>query len=743
MKRPWMYAACSVAIACSTQADRVVGADKAGGSSLSWMGVYGEYERHAGGNPGTFTVLMNQDHLGLHAELGYRVDGGEWQAAPMDWTAQVDGNSLWRLSPDAAFPAGSTVEYFFHGWDDGGAHIWDSAGGANYELVLPDAYAETWLEPLDRGFWPDPDHEGVVWGYLDVAVENFAYDKTLAMRTELERDNGVIERFLYHLDYRGPLSDGRERWGTDLIELHLDSAHHGAITQLRGSLQALVDLDGDGPRELIPSEFAYQLASPAELAAPGTGLGAPAALEALDHHPLATADTSAADALDLEDGLPALEVSFSPYDDTEQRVIAEIDAVTAAQLADPGGVHTIHASVFDVNDRRIVDALLDAHAAGVEVTLLTAAYHMEPWRSWETEYPRLQQAGVNLVGVVRDESIAASMHTKFAIFDGQVVTTGSYNWETVSADDNAEDMLLIRSEALAAVYERMFAAVAAEPFQAWPADSAHPVEVYYAQEHDLAGVIVEALDAATDEVQVAMFTLRSMVDDGGRDVLDALVDAQARGVHVRLVLERNICDEGEYYGAITPDDGTDEWLASQGIEVVEIDIDDAGDEYAAMHHKFAVIDGETVLLGSANWSSMTQLSDDDLMVVHDAELAERYLGQITHLRRHYEAGFDPATAPATTVSFAVYQPATSWGQGVVVVGDIPELGDWDPAAGLALDGGSWPWWTGSVDIPAGVHFEYKLVLSDGSSVTWEPGDNRSHTADPSASSETISTSWGA
>ncbi|HPV47552.1 MAG TPA: hypothetical protein PLD40_08205, partial [Kiritimatiellia bacterium] len=36
----------------------------------SWMGVYGSYTTHNGSNPGVYTILMNQDYWGLHAEVG-------------------------------------------------------------------------------------------------------------------------------------------------------------------------------------------------------------------------------------------------------------------------------------------------------------------------------------------------------------------------------------------------------------------------------------------------------------------------------------------------------------------------------------------------------------------------------------------------------------------------------------------------------------------------------------------------
>lgn len=713
-----------------------------GSSGLSWMGVYRDYDRHSGGNPGSFTVLMNQDYSGLHADLVYRVDGGSWEREAMAWAGQMDGNSLWQLEPADAFEAGSTVDYFFHGYDDWGAQVWDSADGANYELLIASGYAEEWIEPIDHGLWPDPDYDAV-WGYVDFAVQSWGYDKTMALRTLVTREAGVVEQYLHHLDHEGSRSDGREQWGTDLIELYPDSDHHGAITAVDFTFQAVVDGDGDGIEELLVSEFTYTLATPAELAAPTTASGAPVVSGSNPDDGARGTDTALAD--DVGDELTDVEVWFSPYDDVEQVVIDEIEAVTDAQRADPGGVHTIHASVFDINDSRIVDALLEAHNAGVELRILTAGYHMEPWRDWETEYPRLQAAGVDLLGVIRDEDAAASMHTKFAIFDGEVVTTGSYNWETVSADDNAEDMMLVRSPELAAVYERMFAAVAAEPYTAWPADSADPVQVYYSQHHELAQVICEAIDAADDEIQVAMFTLRSMgfTDDWGgyHDVLNALVDAQARGVAVRLILEENIADEGEYYGTITPDDGTDEWLESEGIEVIEIDIDDSSNPYATMHHKFAVIDREIVLAGSANWASMTQVSDDDLLVIHDATVADRYLGEITHLRRHYQDDFTATSAPATQVTFELYHDLTVWGEGLRIVGDIPELGDWDPELGVELDGSSWPWWTATVTIPSGTHFEYKAVLSSGAGTSWERGGNRSHTADPSSDDETVSIHW--
>lgn len=106
------------------------------GAFPTWMGVYGSFERHSGGNPGVFTILMNQDYYGLHAEVGVQVDSGAWTTYAMTYVQNVDGNSVWNYTPAAAYPAGATVAYYFHGWDDyAGGDIYDSNAGLNYTFV--------------------------------------------------------------------------------------------------------------------------------------------------------------------------------------------------------------------------------------------------------------------------------------------------------------------------------------------------------------------------------------------------------------------------------------------------------------------------------------------------------------------------------------------------------------------------------------------------------------------------------
>ncbi|MFI7023752.1 carbohydrate-binding module family 20 domain-containing protein [Micromonospora sp. NPDC049900] len=114
---------------------------------------------------------------------------------------------------------------------------------------------------------------------------------------------------------------------------------------------------------------------------------------------------------------------------------------------------------------------------------------------------------------------------------------------------------------------------------------------------------------------------------------------------------------------------------------------------------------------------------------------------------HVEARLDGATptptvsptgSPTPTASPSVPAGSTRFtatvstdlGQEVYVVGSIPALGSWNPANGVKLSttSGSYPTWTGSVSVPAGTAFEWKLVKVGNGSVQWENDPNRTGTA---------------
>ena len=91
-------------------------------------GVFGGYVRHTDdSNPGTYTILMNQDYFGLHANVGVQVNGGAWTEYAMSYAGNDSGNSVWTFTPSQAYAPGAVVQYYFKGYEDGTANtIYDS-----------------------------------------------------------------------------------------------------------------------------------------------------------------------------------------------------------------------------------------------------------------------------------------------------------------------------------------------------------------------------------------------------------------------------------------------------------------------------------------------------------------------------------------------------------------------------------------------------------------------------------------
>lgn len=101
----------------------------------TWIGVTGNVQRQTGGNPGTFSVMMNQNYATLHAAVGISVNGSGWKEYPMAFEKMSGKNSIWTFTPAALFPSAATVRFYFRGWDDAGGSIADGTTATGYSFV--------------------------------------------------------------------------------------------------------------------------------------------------------------------------------------------------------------------------------------------------------------------------------------------------------------------------------------------------------------------------------------------------------------------------------------------------------------------------------------------------------------------------------------------------------------------------------------------------------------------------------
>ena len=99
-------------------------------------------------------------------------------------------------------------------------------------------------------------------------------------------------------------------------------------------------------------------------------------------------------------------------------------------------------------------------------------------------------------------------------------------------------------------------------------------------------------------------------------------------------------------------------------------------------------------------------------------------------------------AAVTRVDFTVNGFTTTVGQDLYVVGSSPELGAWDTSKAVKLNWVSASSWSGPDFFYAskGTTVQYKYIMKQGGTVTWETGANRSYSV-PASGSGSVTDSW--
>jgi cardiolipin hydrolase len=142
------------------------------------------------------------------------------------------------------------------------------------------------------------------------------------------------------------------------------------------------------------------------------------------------------------EGTPVFEAWFSPQQNCPGR-IRELIAATR---------RTLDICVFTITDDRLTVAVMDAHRRGVKVRIIT---DNDKAADLGSDADRLRECGVRL----RIDRTQYHMHHKFAIFDGQLLLNGSYNWTRGAAEQNEENFTVLNHRPLTARYQEQFDAL--------------------------------------------------------------------------------------------------------------------------------------------------------------------------------------------------------------------------------------------------------------------------------------------
>ena len=207
------------------------------------------------------------------------------------------------------------------------------------------------------------------------------------------------------------------------------------------------------------------------------------------------------------------------------------------------------------------------------------------------------------------------MHDKFFVIDGRYLWTGSTNVSDSGVGGyNANLVVVLDSPTVAGWYVTEFERMWGEGqfHQTKPASGelrtkvgATEVAVYFSpQDKPMNDGIRPLLKRARKRIDIGVFFLTH------KAITKDLIDAQRRGVEVRVILDATAAKNGYT---------KHELLRAAGIPVkVEV-------WGGKMHMKSAAIDGEYVVAGSMNWTSAGEwTNDENTLILRDPALAGQY-----------------------------------------------------------------------------------------------------------------------
>ncbi len=136
-------------------------------------------------------------------------------------------------------------------------------------------------------------------------------------------------------------------------------------------------------------------------------------------------------------------------------------------------------------------------------------------------------------------------------------------------------------------------------------DSTGTIEIAFSPKGGITQMIVKELESATNSIEVQAYTFTSA------PIAKALIDAQKRGVNVRVILDKS--QEREKFSPVT-------LLTNAGIKV-HIDRD-----FSIAHSKIMIIDDLNFITGSFNFSKAAEYSNAEncLIIRGNKKLVDLY-----------------------------------------------------------------------------------------------------------------------
>ncbi len=266
---------------------------------------------------------------------------------------------------------------------------------------------------------------------------------------------------------------------------------------------------------------------------------------------------------------------------------------------------TLSVCAYDIDLPDAANAIIEAYRHGVAVRVVTDS---DNFKTPETQ--SIVRAGIQ----VRQDRKPSIMHNKFVVVDGAKVWTGSYNFTKNCSYKNDNNAIAIESPELAAAYQAKFEEYWSGLFsQDAPRTSAKPdtldgsipITAMFSPSDGIQHRLLQELTQARYSVDMMAISFTS------EEIASKLKSLAASGVKVRCLF-----DGSQAESKFSKDDA----LRKAGIKV-RISPNHSG----RMHHKVIIIDSDTVITGSYNFSKNAEFNNDEnILIIRSATAAGVY-----------------------------------------------------------------------------------------------------------------------
>jgi phosphatidylserine/phosphatidylglycerophosphate/cardiolipin synthase-like enzyme len=265
---------------------------------------------------------------------------------------------------------------------------------------------------------------------------------------------------------------------------------------------------------------------------------------------------------------------------------------------------SIKMAMYYLTNKNITKALVEAHNRGVEVKIIT-----DDKKRGSKRYRYLASEGIDIED---DRDKKALMHNKILIVDSRVVWVGSGNYTVYSFYRNHDNYLRVSNRDIAHYYTKKFDRLYTHnslPIEPYIRDN---IEIHFSPDSDIQKRLLELIDSAKDSINIMMFAFTN------RDISRALLDAQKRGVDIKIVVDKR---QNSYQ----------KYSVYRELKANGIDIKLDKNRYK-LHHKVIIIDRKITILGSYNFTKWANSNNDEnIIIIKNSAISSSYLEEFSRV----------------------------------------------------------------------------------------------------------------